>query len=64
MRFAPVAPAGYRMEATGPPAFLGNLDCPSALLYDPGDTGCPYADRELLPALRASAAGIDQEWLN
>jgi hypothetical protein len=31
---------------------------------DPGDTGCPYADRELLPALRASAAGVDQEWLD
>ena len=31
---------------------------------DPGDTGCAYADRELLPALRASEAGIDQEWLD
>jgi len=33
---APVAPAGFRLEATGPPTFLGNPDCALALLFDPG----------------------------
>jgi hypothetical protein len=28
---------------------------------DPGDTGCPYADQELLPAIRKSGRFVDQE---
>lgn len=28
---------------------------------DPGDTGCPYADQELLPAMRQHGRFIDQE---
>ena len=30
---------------------------------DPGQTGCPYADQILLPALRSTGLFIDQEWI-
>jgi len=32
-----------------------------SLQKDPGDTGCDFADRELLPAMRAAGRFVDQE---
>ncbi|SDT94601.1 Wadjet anti-phage system protein JetD domain-containing protein [Halopseudomonas salegens] len=44
--------AGHRPEQAG-----------KTRQVDPGQTGCPFADEQLLPAIRETGHFLDQEWL-